>query len=178
MTPELACTAYTILGMKLEAVGLLSDKWLPTNPPDACKEDRELVEVFQILERATIQTFGVQWTEKNAMKLNGAIEVLPDKQKHLNRTLLGLHLAREWAQRNVGPTAMMLRTKTTRIIDAVAAEVRKHAGEDTARFTYRAADNLVRWLDGRPLLDEEVRNAFFKRIHKKKKEVEDGQAVR
>jgi len=166
----LISAAYTILGIELSAVKLLDEQWNPRKVDDASSVDNELVDLFRIVERITIDSYGIKRIEAESIKINEAINKLHERDAHINNTLLAVHLIRFWAQNNMGPNAIMLASKTTRLVDKISEEVRKEAGHDIAKMTYRTADDILRFLQNRPILNNDIRDAFFSRIIRKTKE--------
>ena len=162
--PALIAGAYGMLGRELKRVGLLDDSWKPTKPRDCTAEDRELVDLFRKIE-IHLAPHGTGRIEKWSLKVNDAIMALPNRGDSANMTLLALYLVLHWSELVVGPFAKLMESRATSLIDTVSGEVRNQAGHEVARFTARAADNIARYLTGRPVLDNEIRDAFWRRIH-------------
>ncbi|WP_292663291.1 hypothetical protein [Nitratifractor sp.] len=63
----------------------------------------------------------------------------------------------------IGPSAKLIESRSTRVIDAIHGHVQEVAGEKIAIASYRIADNIDRRLSGRPMLDSELRDRWKQR---------------
>lgn len=110
---------------------------------------------------------GVRAAEKHAVAINDVLGLLdPAQRQNVNSTLLALWMLHHWSTETAGPLAVLVRSKTGRLIDRVRMEVIEHAGQETALFTYRCADDFHRLATGRPALSKELRDKLAARYLK------------
>jgi len=176
MTPaktQLLAGAYSLLGNSLQKSGLIDDHWNPIKRSKLDKEklssvDLEIVDLFRAVEREVLK-HGVKAAERNAAQVADAIQALPEEERTANHVLTAVHMILIAVDGEVGPFAMMVTGKAQRIIDAVDPEVRKVADTTTATYSYRVADNIARKLQGRPILDGQLRDMRRRRFARWKK---------
>ena len=168
MKMELLTGAYTILGRSLYDSQLLDERWNPVprkklNPTRYSVEDADAVQLFCAMEKVVFG-YGVTKAEQWTKRPVEAIAALPENMREGNHVLTAAHMASLAVSGAVGPSAALIGLRAQRLIDAISPEVERVAGEQIRLNSFRIADNIDRYLDGRPVLDGELRDAWMKRI--------------
>ena len=158
------CGAYSLMGMSLKESGLIDKDWQPVkrlNPPPS-KEDLAVVDVFQKLERQ-LRRFRLDEIQRESRRVMDAIMHLPDgKSTEVNHILTALYMTRIAADSIGGAFPLLLTSPANRAIDMIIDEINKEAGRRISINSARAADNIQRYIEGRPILDDETRNAWLR----------------
>ena len=155
--------AYAILRNELTAVGLCEADGRPVkrNRLDQSKLDSVDIEMQELYVRlADLVYIDDRWNAR-LERFNAALRRLPDN--HGNKASVALQIVSIALDGFPGPQAVMLRSKSLRILDNMIEAV---LSEDPKLpvYSYRIADNLARLVEGRPALDNELRDKRMKRI--------------
>lgn len=169
MSIESVVTAYLILGTSLEKTGLIDNKWNERKVKNRVYEDTEVVSLFKVLDRLVF-SIPLKEREKYAKKANKAIDAIPEDERYGNDILVACNLLLIAVSDAPGPSAKLIESKSTRIIDMVYNHVIDEAGADVVKHSFYVADNLWRYFNGRAILNDEVRALVSKRWMKHKKE--------
>ena len=166
-------TLYASMGLELVKCGMLTENtWAPKkNLPEADIVDLELLRLWE-------EVVGIVWgtsiidMKAAAKKGNAVIDKLADEDRHINQSLLSIHLFDQWAY-TMGCASFMVkakwRTRLPRLKLAVYEGVVRVAGEEAAGNSYIAADNIARHLSGRAMLTGEQRVLVAERLKRRLK---------
>ena len=105
-----------------------------------------------------------------AKRMDDAVKKLLNEHKVVNNYLLALLLLRSYID-SASTTAerILMSPKINRLVDVVDGAVSdEEFSADIKRTTWRTADNLFRQYVGKAQLSDEVRDAQFKRIKRRK----------
>ena len=159
--------AFSILGQTLSKSRLLDESWRPIPRkklnPQPSLEDIELVELFKRLTDE-VMVDGGRKAEERAKVIDEAIKALPgygEGKLYVDYVLTSLYMIREVGDELKG-RYMLFYSKANNLINGIVDEVREELGQMTAIQSWRVADNLMRYVKGQPILDDEIRNAWLK----------------
>lgn len=147
---------FALLQGELIAVGLLDKKGKPVKRkelnPQPSYEDIRLVDLYKQVGMRTKPGL------PGAKEVSKIIDLLPKDELYCNITLVAIYLLMEWSAR----VLPILHTGFTSVGDMIKAEVEKKSGIETRKNSYRVADNIIRAIDGRPMLEKEIRDKWVK----------------
>jgi hypothetical protein len=102
--------------------------------------------------------------ESHVNTVNTMVSKLLNKDAKVNNFYMGLHLGIYWIETyGSGFDKNLMLSKMYRLID----ETKNHINIETAKNSYRVADNLWRQANEKAQLSDEVRDAKFKRLFSK-----------
>jgi hypothetical protein len=155
--------AYAILRNELIAVGLCEEDGRPVKRKrlDRSKLDPVDIELSELYKRLADFVYqDNQWATR-LNRFNEILGKLPDN--YGNKPSVVLNLVSLALEGQPGPSAIMLRTKAIRILDGI---VKKVAAVDKKlpAYSYRVAENIIRIVEGRPALDNKLRDKRIESI--------------
>ena len=162
--------AFSILSTSLAGSGLIDENWQKPTPrnrldPEILDSvDVEVVEFWQKLKRE-MDKYPKADLERYAKQVQEAIQHLPDGQENVNFLALSLNMIAIAGYDTGGAYTVLFANPAIRLIDKIRGEVAKEEAT-LPLMSYRAADNIYRYLTGRPMLDNEIRDARAKRWRK------------
>ena len=175
MENEIKLVIWSILTSTLRSSGLLDiqNKPIPRRklkPEQYDKTDADIMDFYKFLNLVTFHG------THELRRARAAVDALPENEKEGNFILVALHVA----MIGLSNTRVMANRKiclhATRLVDTITEEVKEYAAtglvkngtitqdqvsdytRNTIRNSHRIADNLVRFIEGRPIIDKELRD--------------------
>ena len=159
---------YARMGLELEASNLIDkETWSPMKrQKDWDSLDADVVRLWGDVVNIVWNT-PVEKMRAWAKAGNEAVEKLPEGEREANQLLLCVHMLDKYVSelgcQNFFETAM-LRQKLQRIKWEIIDRVRVEGGDDLAKKTFIAADNLYRAIIGRPVIDTSTREKYVQMV--------------
>jgi len=175
MDNQIKLVIWSILASTLRDSGLLDKQNKPVprrklKPEQYDKVDADIMDFYKYLDLVTFHG------THELKKAKEAVDALPENEKKGNFILVALQVAMIGLYETKVISNKKVYLHATRLVDIITKEIRDYAvtglvengtltkeqvsdyTRNTIRSSHRIADNLVRFIEGRPVLDKEVRD--------------------
>ena len=175
MDNQIKLVIWSILASTLRDSGLLYNNNKPVprrrlKPEQYDKTDADIMDFYKYLDLVTFHG------THELKKAKAAVDALPKNENKGNHILVALQVAMIGLSETKVISNRKIYLHATRLVDIITEEIRGYAAtglvkkgtitqdqvsdytRNTIRSSHRIADNLVRFIEGRPILDKELRD--------------------